>query len=82
LHLKRKVLFQILDDHHQKRQLDPQSTVLLSRAGNIVCRDIGTNDFQDGRLDVVVSDTFDVAVADFFVPDLEGFGPMVYMTDG
>jgi hypothetical protein len=73
LDLKRKVLFQIFNNHDQERQLDAQSSLLLGWTSNVIGRDIGANDFQDGGLDVVVGDSLDVAVANFFIPDLKRF---------
>lgn len=34
LHLEREVLLEVLDDHHEKRQLDAQSAVLCCRTRN------------------------------------------------
>lgn len=50
---------------------------MLRGAGNVVCGDIGADDFEDRGLDVVVGYALDVAVAHFFVPDLKGFGTVV-----
>jgi len=75
LHLECEVFLQILNDHDQKRKLDAERAILLRRAGYVVGRNIGTDDFQDGRLDIVVGDSFDMSVANFLVPDLKRLTP-------
>ncbi|KAG5456138.1 MAG: hypothetical protein BJ554DRAFT_4205 [Olpidium bornovanus] len=75
LHLESEIFFQVFDDHDKEGQLYAQGPVLLRRAGDVVCGDVGADDFQDGGLDVVVGDALDVSVANFLVPDLERLAP-------
>lgn len=74
LHLEGEVLLQVLDDHDQKGQLDAQRFLRVGGTCDVCGADIGANDLQDQRLDVVVGDTLDVAVAYLLVPDLERLG--------
>lgn len=75
LHFECEILFQILDDHHQKRQLDAECFLRIRRAGDIGCAHISADDFQHQRLNVLVSDALDVPVANLFVPYLQRFAP-------
>ena len=61
----------VFDNHNQEWQLDPQGLVLVSGAGDEVCAHVRPHDLQHTRLDVLVGDTFDVAIADLLVPDLQ-----------
>ena len=74
LDLEGEVFLEVLDDHDEERQLDAEGLVGISRAGDVVRGDIGSHDFEDTRLDVGVSDTLDVAIADALVPNLKGLG--------
>ena len=67
-----EVLFEILDDHNEEWQFDSEGLVGVGGTGNVVGGDVGAHDFEDGALDIRVSDTLDVTVADALVPNLEG----------
>lgn len=73
LHLEREVFLQVLDDHHQKGQLDAQRLLRVGRARDERRADVRADDLEHQTLDVVVRDPFDVAIAHFFVPDLQRF---------
>lgn len=75
LHLKREVLLQVLEDHHQEGELDPQGLAGVRRAGDEGRRHVGAHDLEDGGLDVLVRDPLDVPVAHFLVPYLQGLRP-------
>ena len=58
-----EVLLQVLDDHHQERQLDAERLLRVRRARNIVRANVGAHDLQDAGLDVLVGDALDVTIA-------------------
>lgn len=53
----------IFDDHNQKRQFNAKSLLWVSRALNECGADIGTHNFKNGRLNIRISDTLDVAIS-------------------
>jgi len=61
----------VLDNHDQEGQLNSERLVLVGGARDVVSRHIGAHDLKDARLDVLVGDAFDVAIADLLVPDLQ-----------
>ena len=65
-------LLQVLDDHHQERQLDAERALGVGRARDVVGAHVRAHDLEDGRLDVLVGDALDVAIAHLLVPDLQG----------
>lgn len=71
LDFKGEVLFQVLHNHHKEGKLDAKGLGGFSRASDVVGGHIGANDFQNRRLNVIVSDTLDMAVSNLFVPDLQ-----------
>ena len=71
LHLECEVFLQVLDDHDQERKLDSKSLLWIKRSVDIVCGNIGSHDLKDGRLNIRISDSFDVTVPDTFVPNLQ-----------
>ena len=71
LYLESEVLLQVLDDHDQERQLDPQRLAVVRRAVDVVRAHVGAHDLQHARLDVLVGDALDVAIAHLLVPDLQ-----------
>ena len=75
LHLKGEVLLEVLDDHDEEGELDPEGLLLVGRAGNPGGGHVGRHDLEDGGLDVLVCDALDVAIAHVGVPNLEGLGP-------
>ena len=76
LHLKGKVLFEVLDDHDEEGQLDAERAIGLCGARYVRRGDVCSNDLQHGRLDVIVCDSLNVAIADLFLPDLQRFAPV------
>lgn len=52
----------IFDDHDEKGKFDAKSFLLVLRGGDEGCCDIGAHDFEDGRLNISVSDAFDMPV--------------------
>ena len=44
----------------------------MGRASDVVGGNIGSNNLQHRRLDIIVGDALDVAVAHRLVPDLQG----------
>lgn len=73
LHFECEIFLQILDDHHQKRELDAERFLRIGRTGDVSCAHIGADDFQHQRLDVLIGDALDVPVANLFVPYLQRF---------
>ena len=73
LDLEGEVFLQVLDDHNQEGQLDGQRLLGVERSIDVVGRYVRTHDFQDGRLDVGIRDSLDVAVSHTLVPDLQWF---------
>lgn len=63
LNLEAEVLLQILYQHDQERQFDAQSFGWVSRARDVCSADIGAHDLQHARPNIIVSDPFDVSVA-------------------
>ena len=64
----------ILDDHDEERKLDSQSFLWIQWASDVVGGDVGAHDFEDGRLNVWISDSLDVTVANVLVPNLKRLG--------
>lgn len=62
LHFKCEVFLHIFDDHHQKRQLDPESAPRISRASYIVGTHICAHDFQNTGLDVLIGTPLDMSI--------------------
>ena len=73
LNLEREVLLEVLEDHHEKRELDPKGLVGVGGAGNEGRRNVSADDLQDGGLDVLVRDTLDVPITNLLVPNLQRF---------
>ena len=73
LNFKCEILFHILDNHNQIRQFNAQSFPRIGRASYISRWHIGPNNFQDKTLNVRVSNSLDMSISDFFVPNLERF---------
>jgi len=70
-HFEGEVLLQVLDDHDQERELDAKSLLLVGRASDEASVDIASDQFQHARLNVLVSQTLDVAVTNLLVPNLQ-----------
>mmetsp|Transcript_33647 Transcript_33647/g.89221 ORF Transcript_33647/g.89221 Transcript_33647/m.89221 type:complete len:218 (+) Transcript_33647:29-682(+) len=69
--LEREVLLEVLDDHHQEGQLDPERLARVRGAGDEGGAHVRAHDLQHAGLDVGVRQPLDVAVAHLLVPDLE-----------
>ena len=63
MHLKGKVLFHVLDNHDEKGQFDAQRLLLVGRARDVCCAHVCAHNLNHKRLDVVVCDSLDVAIA-------------------
>lgn len=64
----------VLDDHDEEGKLNGEGLLLVDGAGHVVGRNVGAHDFDDGRLDVGIRQSLDVAVSHVLVPNLEGLG--------
>mmetsp|Transcript_37020 Transcript_37020/g.93521 ORF Transcript_37020/g.93521 Transcript_37020/m.93521 type:complete len:253 (+) Transcript_37020:231-989(+) len=71
LDLESEVLLQVLDDHHQKRQLDTERLARVSRRHDVAGADVGTHDLQHTGLNVRVRNALDVAIFHGLVPDFK-----------
>lgn len=69
-----EVLLEVLDDHDEEGELDAQSLLGVGRAGDVAGVDVATDEFEDGRVDVLVGETLNVAVTNFLFPNLERTG--------
>jgi len=61
----------ILDNHDQEGQFDTKCLVLVCRASDVVGGHIRTHDFKHARLDVLISDALNVAIANLLIPNLQ-----------
>lgn len=73
LHLKREILLEILEDHHQEGKLDTQRLAGVGRAGYEGRGHVRAHDLENRGLNVLVRDTLDVPVAHLLVPYLQWF---------
>mmetsp|Transcript_84092 Transcript_84092/g.228361 ORF Transcript_84092/g.228361 Transcript_84092/m.228361 type:complete len:235 (+) Transcript_84092:81-785(+) len=69
--LEREILLQVLDDHHQERQLDAQGLAGVCGASHVGRADVGPHDLENARLDIGIGQALDVAVADLLIPNLQ-----------
>ena len=65
----------VFDDHYQEGQLDSKGLLGVGRTGDEVGGDIGPHDLQHRGLNVLVSESLDMPVPDFLIPDLKGLAP-------
>jgi len=72
LHFKGKVFLQILDNHNQVGQLDSKRLLGIRRARDIRRTHVGSLDLKHQTLNVVISDSLDMAISHLFVPNLQG----------
>ncbi len=63
-HLECEILLHVLDNHNKERQLDAKCLLRVRRARYKGRADIATSNFEHGRLDLAVCDTFNMSVAD------------------
>lgn len=47
LYFEREVLLEVFEDHHQERELDPESLTRIRRARDEGCRDVSARDLED-----------------------------------
>ena len=64
----------VLDDHDEEGQLDAECLRRVRRARHKGRRDVGRHDLKHGRLNVVVGDALDVAIAHLLLPNLQRLG--------
>jgi hypothetical protein len=74
LDFETELLFQIFDNHDQEGQLDTEGLFLINWGRYESSTDIGTDDLQDRRIDVIVSQSFDISVLDLLFPNLQWLG--------
>jgi hypothetical protein len=75
LHLKCEVLLQVFDNHHQERELDAQRLLGVCRTCDVVRAHVGSHDFKDRGLNVLVRDSLDVTISNLLVPNLQRLRP-------
>lgn len=75
LYFKAEVLLQVLDDHHKEGQLYTKRLVWVIRARDVHSRHICAHYFKHTASDVPISDTLDVPIAHFFIPNLQRLAP-------
>ena len=78
LHLEGEVLLQVLDDHDQERKLDGQGLLWVERGVDVVGGHIGSHDLENRGLNIRISDSLDVTIANLLVPNLKGFRSIKY----
>ena len=64
----------IFNDHDKEAKFNSKSLLRVGGASNKISRDIGAHNFNNGALDILISNSLDVSVLDLLVPDLERFG--------
>ncbi len=69
--LEGEVLLEVLDDHDEEGQLDAERLLRVGGAGDVARVDVAADELEHGRVDVLVGEALDVAVADFLLPDLK-----------
>ena len=60
----------VLDDHDQERKLDRKGLLSIYWASDVVSGDIGAHNFENGRLNIRISDSLNVAISHILTPDL------------
>lgn len=71
LNFECEVLFEVLNDHDQKRQLYTQGFLWVSWAGNVCGADICAHYFKHEALYIVIRNPLYVPIANLLVPDLQ-----------
>ena len=79
LHLEGEVLLQVLDNHDQEWKLDGQGLLWIKWSIDVVGAHVGAHDLENGRLNIWISDSLDVAVSHLLVPNLEWFGSIMIL---
>jgi len=72
-YLEGEVLLQVLDDHHQERQLDAKRLCRIRWADDVGGAHICPHDLEDAGLNVGVCQALNVPISDLLVPDLQRF---------
>ena len=62
----------VLDDHDQERKLDRKGLLSIYWASDVVSGDVCAHDFENGRLNIRISNSLDVTVSHVLTPDLKG----------
>ena len=66
----------ILDDHYKEGQLDTKSFLRISGTLDERGTNVGSHNFENWRLYIWVSNSFDVSISYFLVPDLQWLAPV------
>jgi len=74
LHFEGEVFLQVLDDHDQEGELDGKGLLGIDWACDVVSRNVGSHDLENGRLNIRISYSLDVSVSNVLVPDLKWLG--------
>lgn len=69
-----EVLLEVLDDHDEEGKLDAQRLLGVGGASDVAGVDVATDEFENGRVDVLVGETLNVTVTNFLFPNLERTG--------
>ena len=64
----------VLDDHDQEGELDGKGLLGVDWACDVVSRNVGSHDLENGRLNIRISYSLDVSVSNVLVPDLKWLG--------
>ena len=72
LYFECKVLTKVLNDHDQERELNTKRLLRVCRARDVTCRYICPHQLEDGRRNIRITDTLNVAVADMAAPRAQG----------
>ena len=64
----------VLDDHDQEGKLDGKGLLGIDWACDVVGRNVGSHDLENGRLNIRISYSLDVSVSNVLVPDLKWLG--------
>ena len=73
LYLECEILIEILDDHHKKRKFNANGLLGIRWTNDVVCRNIGSQNFEHRALNVLVGNSIDVSILHFGIPNLKRF---------
>lgn len=62
LDFEREVLFEVLDDDHEVRQLDAEGLLRIRWGADVCGGNVTSADLKHGRVDDFVGDSLDVAI--------------------
>jgi len=74
LNFEGEVLLEVLDDHDEEGELNTESLLGISGAGDVAGVDVAADEFEDGGVNVLICEALNVTVADFLFPNLKGTG--------